>query len=415
MSATSPKVAYRRASVSGRLGRIAVACPVPVRAFLLSRLIVIGAGVAGALGVPRRAGWAMFDPLRVSARLGSVGNVLAAPALRWDSIHYLAIAEHGYAVAGNTAFFPLYPLLIRVLGFALGSDPVAGVATSTVSFAVALSLLHRLTELELGRRAADATVLLLALAPLSFFFTAVYTESLFLALSLGAVYTARRERWALAACLGAVAALTRVTGVLLVIPLAAMYLTERPGLRRVRGLGWILLVPAALAGYLGYLAARGSGALAPLTAQTGAQHGHRLTGPIETICGAVRAAASGLRSLGTGPIYQPTLGGPFAAGTESIVLLAVFAIAVFALVAAFRRLPLAYAAYAGAALLVCTWSPVAGQPLKSLDRYALTIFPLWMAAGAWISERRLTRATLLVSAGLLAFWTFQFATWAWVA
>lgn len=97
------------------------------------------------------------------------------------------------------------------------------------------------------------------------------------------------------------------------------------------------------------------------------------------------------------------------------MLLAVLVIAVLALVAAFRRLPLAYAAYAGAALLVCTWSPVAGQPLKSLDRYTLTIFPLWMAAGVWISERRTGRVTLLVSAGLLAFWTFQFATWAWVA
>ena len=155
-------------------------------------------------------------------------------------------------------------------------------------------------------------------------------------------------------------------------------------------------MPAALACFLGYLAARGFGAMAPLTEQTGAQHQHKLTGPIETVLAAVRAAASGLRSLHAGSIYRPTLGGPFSAGTESIVLLAVLVIAVLALVAAFRRLPLAYAAYAGAALLVCTWSPVAGQPLKSLDRYTLTIFPLWMAAGAWISERRTVRVTLLV-------------------
>ena len=78
------------------------------------------------------------------------------------------------------------------------------------------------------------------------------------------------------------------------------------------------------------------------------------------------------------------------------MLLAVLVIAVLALVVAFRRLPLAYGAYAGAALLVCIWSPVAGQPLKSLDRYTLTIFPLWMAAGAWMSERRPVRVTLLV-------------------
>lgn len=307
MSATSPGLARRPAFAPGRLVRAAASCPLPLRAFVVSRLIVATAGVAGALAVPRRHGWAAFDPLHLTERLGSVGNVLAAPAVRWDSIHYLAIAEHGYAAAGNAPFFPLYPLLIRALGYLLGSDPLAGIAISTVSFAVALVLLHRLTELELGHRAADVTVLLVALAPLSFFFTAVYTESLFLALSIGAVYAARRERWALAATLGGLAAVTRVTGVLLVLPLAVMFLKEyrRPG----RRLGWILLVPAALACFLGYLAARGFGAMAPLTEQTGAQHQHKLTGPIETVLAAVRAAASGLRSLHAGSIYRPTLGG----------------------------------------------------------------------------------------------------------
>jgi Mannosyltransferase (PIG-V) len=413
MSATTPEVAYLRTRISDRLGRLAAACPVPLRAFVLSRLIVVGAGVAGALAVPRCLGWATFDPSRISASLGAVGNVLAAPAVRWDSIHYLAIAEHGYAQPGDTVFFPLYPLLVRALGYVLGSDPVAGIVISALSFAVALTLLHRLTELELGPRAADATVWLLALAPVSFFFTSVYTESLFLALSVGAVYAARRGRWIVAAALGGLAAVTRVPGVLLVIPLIVMYLKEH----RLAGrrLGSILVVPAGLGCYLGYLAAMGFGPLAPILQQTGGQHNHSMTGPITTIIAAVRAAVAGVRWLDLGRIYQPTLAGSFSAGTESIVLLATLAIGVFALAATVRRLPLAYGAYAAAVLLVCTWSPVDGQPLKSVDRYTLTIFPLWMAAGAWIAERRLMRATLLVSAGLLAFWSFQFATWAWVA
>ncbi len=413
MSATSPEIAYRRTRLSVRLCRVATACPVPLRAFLLSRLIVIGAGVAGALTVARRTDWTTFDPQHSSARLGAVGNALAAPAVRWDAIHYLAIASHGYAVGTNTPFFPLYPLLIRALVYVLGSDALAGVAISTASFGVALALLHRLTELELGPRAADATVLLVAFAPLSFFFTAVYTESLFLALSVGAVYAARRERRALAAGLGALAAITRVTGILLVIPLAAMYLKEhrRPG----RRLAWILLVPAAPGCFLSYLAAKGFGLMAPFAQEAGAQYQRSMTGSVATVIDAVRAAAAGLRDLHPGLIYQPTVGGPFSPGVESIVLLVVLAISVAALVATARRLPLAYAAYAGAALLVSTWNPVPAQPLKSFDRYTLTIFPLWMVAGAWVAERRLTRVALLVSAILLAFWTFEFATWAWVA
>jgi len=413
MSAAGAEVAYPRSGAAGRLGRAVGAVTVPARALVASRLIILAAGIAGALGIPRRLDWQAFDPTHLTTRLGALGNVLAAPAVRWDSIHYLAIAQHGYTRPSEAVFFPLYPSLIRALGLLVGSDTAAGVVISLVSLAAALTMLHRLTEVELGRKAADSAVLLIAFAPLSFFFSAVYTEVLFFALSIGSLYAARRKRWWLAAVLAGMAAVTRVTGVVLVIPLAIMRLQHTRRLER--GLTSVLLVPAALAGYLAFTAVKGFGALAPVTEQTGATHQHSLTGPIDTIVLAVRAALSGFGSLATVPPYQPSLSGPFSAGAESIMLLAVLAIAVAALVAAFRRLPMAYGAFAAAALLVSVSSPVAGQPLHSLDRYTLTIFPLWMAAGAWVTERRLTRAVVVVGALLLVFFTFQFATWAFVA
>ena len=413
MSAAGAELAYPRSGVASRLGRAAGVLTLPVRGLVVSRLIILAAGIAGALTVPRRLDWQAFDPTHLTTRLGALGDVLAAPAVRWDSIHYLAIAQHGYTRPSEAVFFPLYPLVIRALGMLVGSDVVAGVLISVVSMAVALTMLHRLTELELGRKAADCAVLLIAFAPLSFFFSAVYTEALFLALSIGSVYAARRQRWWLAAVLAGMAAVTRVTGVVLVIPLAIMRLQHS---RRLdRGLTSVLLVPAALAGYLAFTAAKGFGALAPVTEQTGATHQHLLTGPIDTLVLAVRAAFSGVGSLASVPPYEPSLSGPFSGGAESILLLAVLAISVAALVAACRRLPVAYGAFAATALLVSVSSPVAGQPLHSLDRYTLTIFPLWMAAGAWLAERRLTRAVGLVGAALLAFFTFQFATWAFVA
>jgi Mannosyltransferase (PIG-V) len=412
MSATSPEFAYRARASRRRLTRVWVPLGAPVRALLVSRLLVLGAGAAGALFGHRQFLWATFDPWKLSDHLGAVGNVLAASAVRWDSIHYLLIAEHGYAAPASTVFYPLYPLLVRSIGFLIGSDAAAGIAISLASFWVALTLLHRLTKLELGPRAADATVLLLAFAPLSFFFSAVYTESLFLALSLGSFYAARRGRWRLAAVLGGLAAPTRVTGIVLALPLAVMYLQER---RRLdRGLAWLLLVPTGLGAYLAYLMVKGYGFLAPIHEQvTG--HQHQLGGPVDTIVAAVRAASAGLRWVWSQPVYAPDVGGVLSSQAESIMLLGVLAIAVVALVATFRRLNFAYSAYSLAVLLVCTWSPVINQPLQSFDRYALTIFPLWMAAGAWVSERRLTRTLIVISGALLAFWTFQFATWAWVA
>lgn len=385
----------------------------PLRALLASRLVVLGAGLAGALMVPRRIGWWPADPTRITERLGWVGNVLAAPAVRWDSIHYLGIAQHGYTSMSATVFFPVYPMLVHLVGDVLGSEAGAGVVVSLVALLVALVLMHRLTTLELGRRAADVTVGLLAFAPLSLFFSAVYTESLFLALSVGSIYAARRGRWRLACALAGVAAATRVTGVVLVIPLAIMRFNER---RKVdREALWLLAVPAGLASYLAFLSARGYPLLSPFAGQVGDKHGHRMTGPIDMFVSAVQAAATGLRSLPSQAIYAPSMVGPFSVGVESILLLVVLFIAAAALVAAFRRLSFAYGAYASVVLLVCLWSPVSGQPLKSFDRYTLTIFPLWMAAGAWVAERRLTRPVIVASALLLAFWTFQFAAWTWVA
>lgn len=413
MSATTSELRYRARSGSRRLIRPGFARTPWLRALLTSRLLVLGAGVAGALIGGRTPGWPLYDRSEITARLGAVGNVLAAPAVRWDSIHYLAIAHLGYADAASTVFYPLYPLLVRLLGDVIGSDPVAGILISVVSFGVALRLLHRLTALELGPRAADAAVALLAFAPLSLFFSAVYTESLFLALSVGSIYAGRRGRWKLAAGLGGLAAATRVTGILLTLPLAIMYRRERRCLDR--GLAVLAAVPAGLVAYLGFLTIKGYGFLAPFAQQSNAQHERQMTGPLDTVVEAVRTATLGLRSIASEPIYHSSVAGPFSNGLESVWLLAVLAIAVVALVATFRRLPVPYGAYALVALLVCIWTPVPSQPLDSSDRYALTIFPLWMAAGAWVSERRLTRATVLVSGVLLAFWTFQFAMWAWVA
>ena len=111
----------------------------------------------------------------------------------------------------------------------------------------------------------------------------------------------------------------------------------------------------------------------------------------------------------------------FVAGTNLVwepsipVALVVLAIATGFLVTCFRRLPLQYGAYAGAVLLMCVSSPVIGQPLLSFDRYVLTIFPLWMAAGAWIARRRLERVAVAVGSILLVFYTFYFARGSFIA
>ena len=393
------------------LERVAARLRVVPGAFVVSRLIVLAAGSAGALIATRVPGWMSIDPARASSGMGSVGNVFAAAAVRWDANAYTGIAAHGYTTKISTTFFPFYPLLIRAVGWALGSYVLAGILISLVAFGVALVLLHRLTELELGSTAADAAVLLLAFAPVSFFFSAIYTESLFLALALGAVYAARQDRIAVASVLAALASVTRVTGVLLVVPIALFAL--RDGRRPTPRLSWLLLAPAALLGFLGYLASRGYGWLAPSHNQVA----HRLAaGPLTTIVLGLRDAGRGVSDLVSGvKPYSPTLVGPFTPHFESIILLVVLVLASCMLVVAFRRLPLAYGVFAVLALLVSIFSETKIQPLLGLDRYALTIFPLWMAAGSWVSERRTVRPLVVIGAVLLAFYAYEFTTWAFIA
>lgn len=399
--------APRRAHRTSWLGSWAFRWRIPL-AVLGSRVLVLGAGIVGSL-TPRAPGWAAIDPGRLTLSFGPLGNALTASMIRWDSIGYLNIAAHGYTQKGETILFGFYPLLISALGAVIGSYVISGILISWVSFGVALVLLHRLTNLELGPRAADATVLLLAFAPLSLFFTAVYTESLFLVLSVGAIYAARHDRLVPAALLAAMATVTRVTGILLVVPIAIMAFERRR--RFDPRLLLLALSPAALAGFFAYLHQHGYGWLAPIRNQ----QAHHTGGPVATVVAAARFAVNGVSGILSGDKPLATAVGPISLPLQSIILFAVLMIGVAALLIAWRRLPLAYTAYAALALLACISSQTIIQPLLSVDRYQLTIFPLWMAAGAWLTERGALKPVLLISGLLLLFYSASFATWAYIA
>jgi hypothetical protein len=355
----------------------------------------------------------------LSLSLGRVGNVLAASSDRWDAIHYVGIAQHGYATASSTVFFPLYPLLIRIVTWVTGSYVLSGVLVSTAAFAVALLLLHRLAQEELGDRAGTATVLLLTFAPLSFFFTAVYTESLFLALSVGTFYLARHGRFAQACVAAAACSLTHVEGVVLIVPLALMYAQTRPRPFLSRNLvSWraapLLLPPLALLGFLMYLHAQGYGRLAPSSNES--YYDVQFTGPVITVIRAVGASVGGFWQMlhGAGPL-QSWIGSPVGVDFQNALYLVVLAICLVALVGAWHRLPKVYAIYAALMLIIFTTGSVEGDPLHSFGRFALMLFPLWMIAAAWLSERRMIRLVVEVEAVLLLFYAIEFGRWVFIA
>jgi hypothetical protein len=346
---------------------------------------------------------------------GWLVSLLTLPATPWDAGHYVAIAERGYDQPLRAAFFPLYPLLSRAVTAPLESPLLGGVAVSFGALAAALYLLHRLVALELGERYARPALLVTALFPTAFFFSAIYTESLFLALSVGAFYAARRDRWALAALAGGLAAATRNTGVLLLVPLLLLPRT------RPRDVLWLAAVPAGLLAVLGYWATRGD-ALEPFHAQRfwyrdftplgGALHGAWDA----AVSVAQVAAGPGHHLLATPTVAQAgQLASPLTLATVDVTDFAFLAFAVVALVGVARRLPRAYAAYCAVALLAAVSAPNDYEPLMSLPRYVAVIFPLQMWLAAWAVDRGRLSQTLTACAGLLVLLSAEFATWRWVA
>jgi Mannosyltransferase (PIG-V) len=347
---------------------------------------------------------------------GPIGFLLNGWA-NMDGGWYLSIAHHGYAHRYSEAFFPLYPMLVRLLaGASVGYVPAA-IALSLVCFVAAAMLLFRLTADALGGRVAFWTVVFLSIAPTSFFFQAVYTESLFLLLSVALFFFAERRQWLAAGLMGLLATLTRSAGVVLVVPLALFYLQACDWQwRRLRaGLLAVLLVPCGLAIYMAYLwRARGD----PLLFSQVEKRWHRhYAAPYLTVWQGLRAGVLGMTRLFTHDrlLMPSTYFARFhnvAGLTNAIVLVVVAAV----IVLGWRRLGTPYNAYAALALVFVLTNPDTGQPLASLPRYSVVMFPLYMAVAACTQRRPIIRA-LIVSLCLvgLVILTARFVLFAWVA
>ena len=175
-----------------------------------------------------------------------------------DATRYIDIAQHGYVTQGenaiNLVFYPLYPLLMRWLGWLTYSLPLSGVIISHIGYCAASILLYELILLDGDRRNAWDGVLLMALYPFSMFALGVFTEGIFLALSIGCLYALRKRRFLAAGIVGFLAALTRTQGMLLFFPAVYEWVTLRfgPGKEKLRWQDvFLLLIPAGFGVYLG--------------------------------------------------------------------------------------------------------------------------------------------------------------------
>jgi hypothetical protein len=312
---------------------------------------------------------------------------------QWDSYWYLRIAQEGYPdrlPAGQSAwgFFPLLPWLTRLLSWFTGSEYLAGLLLTNAAFLVGCLLLLRLVREHFGQEVARGTLAVLFAYPTAFLFSGYLTEPLFFALVVGCFLCACRKRWLAAGLLAAALALTRSSGVFVVVPLLWIQLEQRGfALRRPdRRLLCLALPILGLAVFLAFSHATVGDAFAYWSAQR-AGWGPRF--PSRSLAAELHRALF--------------------LGWDSRLGLVVLAGAVGLLAACWKKLPASWSLYTAYSIAL----PLAGSLgaglnlVPSFTRYSLTVFPIFvMLALVTGGSRRVRVGWIAISAalqGVLAF------------
>ncbi|HNC23635.1 MAG TPA: mannosyltransferase family protein [Opitutaceae bacterium] len=291
-------------------------------------------------------------------------NVLEA-FIRWDAGWYMGIARDGYtynpAAQCSVVFLPLYPLLLKVVWYAVGNYAVAGALVANAALLGLCGLLWRFARELLGSEsAAHDAVLLLLLSPVTFFFSSIYSESLFLFAMLATMWSAHRRNWIGVAVAGYLAGLTRSVGFLLVIPLAVEWIQQgnlggtEPAGRRWGRLAACLMPGAGLATYFAYLGVKFGDPLAYVHVQN--YWFQKFTWPTETFHNTYANLA------------------PFYGWWFTLALVA----GVIALGLGWRRLPAAQRTLA----VTFTVFYLCKNHLDSLPRYLSIVYPFYLAQAA---------------------------------
>jgi hypothetical protein len=311
-----------------------------------------------------------------------------------DAGWYQTIAAHGYGALPRSAtrFFPLLPLLDR--GLHDVTSLTVGIASLLITNFAALLLgvgIYALVRSEfqdalLARRA----VWLIMLAPPAFVFVMGYSEALLVLLAVAFFINIRRGNWWWAALFGYLAGTARPIGCLLVVPAVIEVARSWRADRWSRWPGKVAAVGSSVAGavtYLGWVSATSGGFLEPLKIQQQQAHHGTLTDPLSTISHSLANLAHG-HHIGEG-LHVPWI-----------------AVAVVLIVVAFWRLPVSYGAFALCVVVVA----LSGSNLDSFERYALSAFPLVMAAATLLRSARIATAVYVLSGaalGLYAVLAFQ--------
>ncbi len=339
-------------------------------------------------------------PTNVRDPYASLENVSIARKLRetmWraDVAHYMVVAREGYlrepfdienARSRQFVFFPLHPLLLWLIGHVTKDLMLWGAAMSNLFLFVGLLFLHKLT-LAFGydQQIARRTIFYTATFPVSYFFSVPLTESLFLMLTVTSFYAAKKEHWWAAGVLGAFASGARVNGVVLVPALLVLSWQMYRSVQ-IKKILWLLLVPVGLWAFMLYSWWACGDALAFRTAiaRWGRKPGFFLTELTKYV------------------IHPHTIIEPW---NFNLLNAASALLCLFCVYLLLRRREWSLAVYGFLAIFI----PLSTGLLQSLDRYALIIFPMFMALAIVAKSERVDTTIRFIFIAILGIMTALFA------
>jgi hypothetical protein len=356
--------------------------------YVVARVVVLSA-----------LGLAHFIVDRTHPATVGVAARVHAGLLGWDAGWYETIAREGYGPLGRQSlrFFPAVPVLTHGLAWlGLGDGPALILLANVAAFA-ATAMLYVLVRRETGSPdAARRAIWVLSLLPAAFVLVMGYAESVLLVFALGCFLALRppanstdnRPHFAVAGVLAFAAALTRPVGVLLFLAVASELIRwwQRLGRNeRVAGLGAVAAPFVGLLVFLGWSKHTVNDWWAPLRVQLQNSHHGGLADPFVTLYDDAKGLLH--HHVGTA-LHVPW-----------------FLLALAMLIVCWRRLPAPYTLFAAAALAVA----VSGANLDSFERYALSAFPLSIAAALLLTQSQVERLVLtLLSAGLAGYAVLAF-------
>ncbi len=376
--------------------------------FLLSRLMIIVLTYVGSAYFPLAGG---------SGRHNCGLNLKDCfmSWLRYDVFSYIGVASRGYTSVRDTAFFPLWPLLIHWLGLPLGGSTtayyIAGLILANLFFYLALVVFYKLISRAFDAQVAQKALFFLAFYPYALFFFAGYAESLFLLLILGAFLFLQRAGtldWWLAGLCGYFAAMTRSPGILLGVPFLVVYVQHflLPG--RFKETGWrqklatfapLLLIPLGLVTYMIYLGYTMGNPLLFSVAEATSWH-RPFVPPWVGLYYNIRAFLVNIRTF-------------FVPPPPNVLDLAFTVIPLIVLALSWRRLPLHYNLFA-LVMIILPLCYIQGTTLTAVPRYMIVIFPLIIGIAVW-KRAYVDMLYLALALPLFAFNVILFVNHYWVA